>query len=94
MCSRGRYISSSLRSEAFYWISDGTWHGLFLILIFEGGKNGQYRSLGIFMSLLLILGVSLFMEPCPKIETSVGSKHEHTQFDKYTVVLKLLGTSC
>ena len=43
--------------------------------IFKGGQSGQDISLVIFMSLLLILGLELFMGPYPKIETVVGYKY-------------------
>ena len=49
-------------------------------LIFVGGQSGQYLYLGIFMSLIIILGVVLFMVPSPKLETVVGSKNELIQF--------------
>ena len=78
--SGGRSISSYLRSETSDCSSDGPWHGLFLNLIFEGGQSGQDLSLVIFLSLLLILGVEIFIGSSPKLETVVGSKHERIKF--------------
>ena len=75
----GLSISSSLGSEFFDWGSDGPWHGLFLNFIFGGGQSGQDLSLGIFMSLIVIIVVVMIILPSTKLETVLGSKHECIQ---------------
>ena len=49
-------------------------------LVFEGVQSCQDMSLGVFMSLLIILGVEIFVVTSPKLETLVVSKYERIQF--------------
>ena len=48
--------------------------------IFEGGQIVQDISLGVFLYLIIILGVALFMGPSPELKTVVGSNHRRIQF--------------